>query len=246
MEPFTSRWVALSSLGMRICSWSYYVLLCCAPLISLGRLLLSEEKQSSGSGQGMWVGLGSLGEGYGWDIVCDRRKKLKKVVGQKIEILNWANVKAEQSPAVGKGMWQGRISGHSLERETPWRGCQIVPTGIRQGFPNEALLDNAPRWFINIKRDTKTQKVGNSFFFDYFFLFYEYECLPPSMSACHLCAWYLRRPGKGVRSLESGVTDDCELRVGAGIKPCPLEEQLLLLTTGPCSSQKIRDSWWTS
>lgn len=51
----------------------------------------------SGAGKSGWRG------GYGWDILCDRRKKLKKVVGQNIEILNWVNVKAEQSPAVGKG-----------------------------------------------------------------------------------------------------------------------------------------------
>lgn len=40
--------------------------------------------------------------------------------------------------------------------------------------------------------------------------------------------------------VESQMTVRCH--VGAGIKPCPLEEQLLLLTTEPCSSQKVRDS----
>lgn len=49
-------------------------------------------------------GAGKSGRGgYGWDTLCDRRKNLKRVVGQNIEILNWVNVKAEQSPAIGKG-----------------------------------------------------------------------------------------------------------------------------------------------
>lgn len=45
-DPFPfSYWVTPPILDVRVCAWSYGILLCCVQLLSLGGLLFSEQKQ---------------------------------------------------------------------------------------------------------------------------------------------------------------------------------------------------------
>lgn len=65
LEPSSSSWVALSSLVMRVCSYSYCTLLCNVQFLFLGCLLFSERKWksnvSSGEGGLQWRrGLGGM------------------------------------------------------------------------------------------------------------------------------------------------------------------------------------------
>lgn len=50
-------------------------------------------------------------------------------------------------------------------------------------------------------------------------LIFKFMCmgiLPAHMAVYHLCAWCPQRLEEGTRSLEAGVSDDCEHHVGAG------------------------------
>ena len=54
------------------------------------------------------------------------------------------------------------------------------------------------------------------------------------LSMYHVCAWCLWWPEEGIGSPGTGVTDSCELPCGCWeLNPGPLEEQSVLLTTGP-------------
>ena len=57
LGTFSSYWVALTNLGIRICAYSGCILLCCFQLISLRDLFFSEDEMESGS----WYRLGGGG-----------------------------------------------------------------------------------------------------------------------------------------------------------------------------------------
>lgn len=80
MGPFSSYWVASSSLDGMVCAWSCCSILCWAKLISLGGLLFCEGGQSElgSGGKGRWDGreTGEVGErgncGWDWDVMHER------------------------------------------------------------------------------------------------------------------------------------------------------------------------------
>lgn len=60
------------------------------------------------------------------------------------------------------------------------------------------------------------------------------DILSACVSVCHLCAWHLQRPDKGIRSPGSGITDGCDWLCGCWeLKLSPLEEQQALLSPSP-------------
>lgn len=58
--------------------------------------------------------------------------------------------------------------------------------------------------------------------------------LTACMSVYHVCAWCPQKPVEDIRSLESGVTDNCKFpHECLESKLGPLKEQLVLLTNEP-------------
>lgn len=73
LGPFSSYWVALPSLDMRVTAWSYCILLCHVWLMSLGDLLFSggekrRKRICEGGGNGRGRGKGSCG----WNVLYKR------------------------------------------------------------------------------------------------------------------------------------------------------------------------------
>lgn len=62
---------------------------------------------------------------------------------------------------------------------------------------------------------------------------------------CNGCMWCLRRPGEGFGSLGTGIKDGCGCHVETEPNPDPLEEQQVLLTSGP-SLQLLDTLTWIS
>lgn len=58
MEHFLQYWVALSSLDVMVCAWSYYSLVCHVHLMSLGDLLFSEGRWELGIEKEERLGVG--------------------------------------------------------------------------------------------------------------------------------------------------------------------------------------------